>query len=245
MGVQIDKPSINASSSKYEIRNNKIIYPLSMIKNIGTLTAKHVIDEKNTNGEFKDFFDFVKRTYKLGKDVVKNIILSGALDCFGQTRKTYIENLDEAINYAELCSDLDDSLVAKPELKIFEEYTKDELIIHEEKIYGFYISNHPTSKYIFDNSITVDKLHKYFDKTIKIVLYFERKKDINTKKGEKMMFINASDSYGDIELTMFPSTYNKFFNIAFPGVYEVIGRVEKRFSKLQIIINDLKNVSDC
>ena len=38
----------------------------------------------------------------------------------------------------------------------------------------------------------------------------ERKKDINTKTGEKMMFINASDSYGEIELIMFPKVYNKY-----------------------------------
>ena len=242
LGVQIDKPNINISSSYYEIKNGKIVYPLSMIKNIGTLTARQIIDEKNNNGDFIDFFDFVKRVYKLGKDVVKNIILSGALDSFGDTRRTYVENLDEAINYAELCLSFDDSLVAKPELKKYEEYTKDELIIQEEKLYGFYMSNHPTSKYIFDNSITVDKLDKCFDKTIKIVLYFERKKDVNTKKGDKMMFINASDSYGDIELTMFPSVYNKYFNIIVPGVYEVVGKVEKRFSKLQIIINTLNKV---
>ena len=30
---------------------------------------------------------------------------------------------------------------------------------------------------IFENSITTDKLDKYFDKNIKIVLYFERKKE--------------------------------------------------------------------
>ena len=239
LGVQIDKPNINTSSVYYEINNGKIVYPLSMIKSIGTLTARQIIDDKNTNGPFNDFFDFVKRVYKLGKDVVKNIILSGALDSFGDTRRTYVENLDEAINYAELCNSFGESLVAKPELKKHEEYTKDELIAQEEKLYGFYISNHPTSKYIFDNSITVDKLDKYFDKTIKIVLYFERKKDINTKKGEKMMFINASDSYGDIELTMFPSVYNKYFNIVVPEVYEVVGKVEKRFAKLQIIINNI------
>lgn len=240
LGVEIIKPTINESSSCYEIKEGKIVYPFSMIKSVGILTARMVIEQRNNNGNFKDYFDFVKRTYKLGKDVIRNIILSGALDTFGETKKTYIENLSEVINYAELCQDLDEALVAKPELKRFEEYDKDELTRQEENLYGFYISNHPTSKYIFDNSITMDKLDKYFDKTIKMVLYFERKKDINTKTGEKMMFINASDLYGEVELVMFPKIYNKYFNIPVPGVYEVIGKVEKRFSKLQIVISDVK-----
>lgn len=73
-----------------------------------------------------------------------------------------------------------------------------------------------------------------------MVLYFERKKEIDTKTGEKMMFINASDSFGGIELVMFPRTYNNYFNIPIPGVYEITGKVEKRFSKLQIMLNTVK-----
>ena len=77
---------------------------------------------------------------------------------------------------------------------------------------------------------------------IEMVLYIERKKEINTKTNEKMMFLNASDSYGTVELVMFPKTYNKFFNIPIPGTYKVYGKVEKRFSKLQLVIFDIKKI---
>ena len=186
------------------------------------------------------YFDFIKRTYKTGIDVIKNVILSGALDFFGHTRKTLIENIDEAINYAELCSGLDENLVVKPELKEYEEYTQEELTKQEEKLYGFYISNHPTNRYISENSITTDKLNNYFDKNIEMTLYFERKKEVNTKSGDKMTFINASDAFGNAELVMFPKTYNKYFNIPIPGVYKIKGKVEKRFSKLQIVLYDVE-----
>ena len=89
---------------------------------------------------------------------------------------------------------------------------------------------------ITDNSITTKKVEKYFDRNIEMVLYFERKKEVDTKNGEKMMFISASDSFGNAELVMFPKTYNKFFNIPIPGVYKINGKVEKRFSKLQIVV---------
>ena len=75
-----------------------------------------------------------------------------------------------------------------------------------------------------------------------MVLYIERKKEIDTKTNEKMMFLNASDSYGEIELVMFPRTYNKFFGIPIPGVYQIKGKVEKRFSKLQIALYDIKKI---
>lgn len=240
LGVEIISPKINISGCKYIIKDEKLIYPLSLIKGIGNLTAKQIENERLNNGNFKSYLDFVKRTYKLGKDVLKNIILSGALDGFGKTRKTLVENLEDAINYAELCSDLDESLVLKPEIKEYEEYTKEELTKHEIALFGFYISNHPTSKYIKDNSITTNKLDNYFDKNVTMTLYFERKREIDTKNNEKMMFINASDSFGMIELVMFPKTYNKFFNIPVPSVYKITGKVEKRFSKLQIVLYDIE-----
>lgn len=240
LGVEIIKPTINNTSCNYEIIEGKIVYPLSMIKGIGTLTCRQIVDERVANGAFTSYFDFIKRTYKNGIDVIKNVILSGALDFFGHTRKTLIENIDEAINYAELCSGLDENLVVKPELKEYEEYTQEELTKQEEKLYGFYISNHPTNRYISENSITTDKLGNYFDKNVEMTLYFERRKEVNTKSGDKMMFINASDAFGNAELVMFPKTYNKYFNIPIPGVYKIKGKVEKRFSKLQIVLYDLE-----
>ena len=240
LGVEIIKPTINNTSCNYEIIEGKIVYPLSMIKGIGTLTCRQIVDERVKTGAFTSYFDFIKRTYKTGIDVIKNVILSGALDFFGHTRKTLIENIDEAINYAELCSGLDENLVVKPELKEYEEYTQEELTKQEEKLYGFYISNHPTNRYISENSITTDKLGNYFDKNVEMTLYFERRKEVNTKSGDKMMFINASDSFGNAELVMFPKTYNKYFNIPIPGVYKIKGKVEKRFSKLQIVLYDLE-----
>ena len=242
LDVSIKTPNINLSTDKYIILNNELLFPLSVVRAIGVLTAREIVNERNLNGNFTSYLDFVRRCYKLGRDVLRNLILSGALDIFNKTRRTLIENLNEAINYAELCYNLDESLVLKPEIEDYEEYSKDELTKQEIALFGFYISNHPTSKYITSNSITSNLLGKYFDKMIEMILYIERKKEINTKTNEKMMFLNASDSYGTVELVMFPKTYNKFFNIPIPGTYKVYGKVEKRFSKLQLVIFDIKKI---
>ena len=242
LDVSIKLPNINLSTDKYMILNNELLFPLSVVRAIGVLTAREIVNERNLNGNFTSYLDFVRRCYKLGRDVLRNLILSGALDIFNKTRRTLIENLNEAINYAELCYNLDENLVLKPEIEDYEEYSKDELTKQEIALFGFYISNHPTSKYITRNSITSNLLDKYFDKMIEMVLYIERKKEIDTKTNEKMMFLNASDSYGTVELVMFPKTYNKFFNIPIPGTYKVYGKVEKRFSKLQLVISDVKKI---
>ena len=244
LGVEIIKPNINTSIYEYKIDDQKIEYSLSMIKNIGTLTCKNIVKERLDNGEFTSYLDMVKRLYKLGKDVLRSIILSGSASCFNLNKKTMMENLDDAINYAELCQDLDENFVIKPEIKICDEYDDNLLTKYEEDLFGFYINNHPVSRYITDNSITISKIEKYFDKYISIVLYFERKKDIDTKNNEKMMFITASDVDGVIELIMFPREYHKYFNIVVPGIYKVNAKVEKRFSKFQLIINNIEKINE-
>ena len=238
--VKISNSDVNVSSYEYVINDDKLILPLSIIKQVGTLTAKEIVTERNNNGIYDSYIDFVKRNYKLGKSVISNLILSGSLDCFDLNKKTMIENLNDVMNYSELCTEIEEEYVLKPEITIYEEYEKEKLITYEKELLGFYLSNHPTSKYVTEGSITLDKIDKYFDKNIKIVLYFERKSVVETKKKDKMMFIDASDFNGNIKLVMFPKVYNEYFNIKVPGVYEVYGKVEKRFSDYQIVINNIK-----
>ena len=242
LGIKVIKPSINTASYEYKINDEKIEYSLAMIKGIGTLICRQIVNERLENGLYTSYLDAVKRLYKLGRKIIETLILSGCFDEFKISRKTMIENLDEAFNYAELAIDLDDSLIIEPVIKEYDEYSSQDLTNDELELYGMYLSNHPTNMYINDKSITTNKLNDYFDKNINIVLYFERKKQVDTKKGDKMMFITASDSYGKIDLVMFPKVYERFFDIKVPGIYSVYGKVEKRLSNMQIVITDVKNV---
>ncbi len=242
LNLKVIKPSINTSSCEYKISEGGIECAITAVKSVGTLSCRQIVSERSENGYYTSFLDFVKRNFKLGKDVITKLILAGLLDEFGYTRKTLVQNLENALNYAELTLDLDESLVMKPIIENYEEYTKEELAKQEEDLYGFYITNHPTNQYLSSGSITTNIISKYFDRNVSMVLYFEKKREISTKNGEKMMFITASDSYGMIELIMFPKTYQKYFGISFPGVYKISGKVEKRFSKMQIVLYNIEKV---
>ena len=78
---------------------------------------------------------------------IESLIKAGALSEFKLNKKTLMENLDELINYSSLCSDIDASLVLKPEINYYEEYSEAELMDVEYNTFGFYINNHPVSKY--------------------------------------------------------------------------------------------------
>ena len=241
LGIEIKKPSINTSSYEYKISDGKIEYSLAMVKGIGTLICRQ-IEEERKKGSFKSYLDVVLRLNKLGRSIIENLILSGCLDEFGLNKKTMMNNLDEAFNYADLAKDLDESLIIKPEIKEYDEYTNEELTKFELDLYGLYLTNHPTNKYISENSVTTNMINGYFDKNIKMILYFEKKRVIDTKNNDKMMFITASDSFGSIDLVIFPKEYERFFNLKLPSVYEVYGKVEKRLSKIQMVVSNIKKI---
>lgn len=239
--ISILMPDINKSNKEYTLEDKGIRFPLASIKNIGATISNIIIDERS-NGEYKDFTDFITRTYNKGvnKKVLTSLITSGCFDSFNN-RRTLIDNLDAFINYAELCKDLDSSLVDKPEFDIKEEYSKDELINMEYESFGFYLSMHPVQKYR-DNNITTKNIKNYFNKTITIYLLVDKKREINTKNNDKMLFLTGSDEYNSIELVVFPKVYERFYNITRGEVYKFLANVEKRNSSYQLIVKSIQNV---
>ena len=158
-------------------------------------------------------------------------------------KKTLIDNIDLIINYGELSKSMSDSYSLKPILEEKEEYDNSELSIFELDSFGFYLSNHPVSNYKckYQNIVDSKDIEMYFDKIIDIIVYVDRKNEIETKKKDKMCFINGSDEYGSLELVIFPDNYK---NLLFEksDILLVRGKVEKRFDKYQIIVSNLKKL---
>lgn len=236
---------INESADKYRLKDEKIVIPLTAIKGLGKETVTNVLNEREKS-TFKDYFDFIKRTYggKTNTKAIENLILSGALDSFGINRKTMIENLTFAIDYANLCSQIDESLVEKPEIIEKTEYTENELIKHEYELFGFYLKNHPVTKYKRDNMCTLKNISKYFDKIINVIVMIDTLKEATTKKKEKMAFLTVSDEHDKITVVIFPLVYKTIFGIKKGDIIKIIGRVEKRMSSYQLVANRIDKIEN-
>ena len=239
--IKVLEPSINISTNKYEIDNEKIICPLSVIKGVGAIGSNEIISMRK-DGLFVDIFDFMKRGYKnnISKKLMQNLIYAGCFSSFGYNKKTLIENLDNLFTYAELCQEEAIVKVEIPDVIEYKEYSKDELIDIEYKTFGFYIMDHPVSKYRSDNNINSMDVEYNFDKRVSIVLQISSIKEVVTKKNDVMAFVAAGDEFGVVDLTLFPDNYQKYNNIRVGNIIEIIGRVEKRFDRYQIIVNDLE-----
>lgn len=242
--IKVLLPNINISQNKYIAKNNEIICPLSIIRNVGTNVTNLIIKERE-KGKFKDFIDFCVRmnSQSINKKVITSIILSGAFDTFGYNKQTLVNNLDNVLNYVELSKDSGLIEIERPIIDEFKEYTKDELIKHELNIFGFYLTYHPVSKYkkdIFTNTLL---LEESTDKYIELVLEINNIKEIMTKKNDVMAFVKASDEYGTVDITLFPNVYQENKNLEIYDIIKIYGRVEKRFDNYQIIVSKLINLT--
>ena len=238
MNINICKPDINLSGSNYKVVNDKILLPFNIIKSIGT---SDLIVNAREDG-FKDYFDFVKKVNGrgIGKKTIELLIMSGCLDSFGINRHTMIENLDNAIDYSELASGVDDIFVSVPDLNMFNEYDSEELIKYEKDVFGFYLSDHPIVKY--NNSIKLIDLKDFFDKSVKLYLLVDEMMKIKTKDNSDMAFIVCSDETDNADLIIFPNKFKLLNDIKIGDIVNVYGRVEKRYDKYQILVNDIKKV---
>lgn len=245
--IEVEKPTISKSDSRYIVEDNKIIYPISNIKSIGTVVSD-TIKKAKLQGPFTDIYDCISRLYieGLGKKNLETLIMADVFKEFNYNRATLIYNLDSLFNYAELTKDIDPSLVMKPDIEIQNEYENSYLLEKEKEVFGFYLSSHPTTMYKKDNPycIPLNTVEKNFGKQVDTLILVDKIKTINTKKGDKMAFITGSDETTTLEYTLFPKTYNKYPDIQRGDLLKVRGNVERRLDQIQIIVDKIKRLTE-
>ncbi len=237
VGINVLTPDINISDSKFILEDNNLVFPLTSIKGVGNQYALKIISERE-KGEFLNIFDFTKRCNING--IMEELIFSGCLNSFGYNKKTLIDNLEKINNYSSL-GDLFDDDKFLPILDLKEEYDSKYLMEKEYDLFGFYLSNHPITSYKKKyNTIDLSNIPNYFDKIIDLVIYVDRIKEIDTKKGDKMCFITGSDEGSNIDVILFPKVYDN--SIKIHDILYLNGRVEKRHDKYQFVVNKIKEI---
>lgn len=243
--IKVLAPDINISESIYLINKGDIYAPLSIIRNVGNNIANTIINERK-NGLFTSFPDFAKRMYNksVNRKTIEALIKAGVFSSFGYNKKTLMLNLDNIMNYAELSSDNSLIEVAEPIIDITDEYTSDELINLEFESFGFYISNHPVSKYKDNNSLNTMKLENNTNNYINLILEVVSIKEVITKKNDVMAFVKARDEFKQIELTLFPDKYQEYNYLKNHDIINVYGKVEKRLDNYMLIVSKIKKLNE-
>ncbi len=214
--VIVYKPNVNISTNIFEVRSVGIFMPLQAIKGIGEAITNTIVDERGTNGLFKDYRDFKSRT-TLNSTILEALIFAGAFDCFGITKK---QMMDEKEVYSDIFAK---HLIDR--IEDHTEYSFQELQRKEYEYLGFNLE--------YDVFNTIEEKHKstkttYIKQNIgKAVISFQHQHEIKTKKEEHMLVGELSDGKTTFDFVIFPSDYKKIKSIENNKLYLIDYSIRK------------------
>ena len=164
LNIEILKPDINKSFTRFTVENNKIRFGLGSVKNVGVAVVDSIVKERNMNGPYKSFTDFCERVQDeaVNRKCIESLIKAGAFDKFGQTRSTLLASFEIIIDTIQSASkksykgqvsmfdlasmDNEDKEELKYSFIEHEEFEDKELLSMEKEMLGIYISGHPLEK---------------------------------------------------------------------------------------------------
>lgn len=277
MKISLRPPDVNESEMDFSIRYTneetddkvgEILYGLSAIKNVGEKAAMNIIYERNVNGQYTGFIDFLKRVdlRLVNKKCVENLIFSGAFDSIEPNRNKLFLNLERSTMYAQryatsqeakgqegLFGDSGNSKVVDQGYIIqeYEDFPESEKYNREKAAIGFYITGHPLSKYEKDIEKFIDinfaedpaelDLAKLKSVTMCGVINDSQVK--LSKKGNKFVVFNLVDFYGSGECVAFGNSYEtKSALFSNDNLVVVKGIPEENGDKIKLIVNEIYSI---
>ncbi len=230
MDIKILPPDVNVSLEKFSVDKGNIRFGIAGLKGVGT-NAAHAIIEAQKDGPFKNMVDFCERTgSKVNKRVLENLTKAGGFDAFGLHRSQVFAIYEQAFQMAQgtikdrergqaslfdMFGDEETSFSNDVDIPDIPEWDEQELLAYEKELLGLYVSGHPLG----DNA---QLIRKFSTHSIPEILNLELAdtpilcggmikefRPLRTKKGAKMAVIKIEDLTSEIEVVIFPKSYEK------------------------------------
>ncbi len=161
-GTEVLPPDINKSTAYFKTENGGLRFGLVGLKNVGLGVIDQIVNERNANGPFTSFEDFINRSIGFGinRRLVESLILSGSFDCFNINRRTYMAvfaDYMDRISSANKKKDnmqislfgtvLEEDEGLELEYPDLPEFSSKEKLTLEKTVLGIYLSGHPLADY--------------------------------------------------------------------------------------------------
>ncbi|MCB1214979.1 MAG: DNA polymerase III subunit alpha, partial [Deltaproteobacteria bacterium] len=227
-GLEVLPPDLNESFRYFSVTpKGRIRFGLAGVKGVGEAAITAIIEERKKSGPFKTFFEFCERVdlRRVNKKVIESLIKCGALDSIYSNRASLLDSLDEALRWGssrrkevalgqrsmfELLSREE----AEPKLSSISPMSESEKLKYEKEVLGFYISGHPLKPYqaqikglATHDSASLKTLGQ--KQEVSLCGVVSSLKEIRTKRGKRMAFINLEDLQGNTEVVIFNELFEK------------------------------------
>ncbi|MCC5876041.1 MAG: DNA polymerase III subunit alpha [Candidatus Sumerlaeia bacterium] len=140
---------------------NRVYYAMGAVKTVGTSMVRAIVAERENNGTFKSFQDFMMRvpTSAMNSRMVEALIKVGAFDSLHDNRAALMHIYPDLMEAAQQKqsddgTDMFDLGEAAEDLESFEtpipkveDWSDKDRANYEKEFLGFYLSEHPLNKY--------------------------------------------------------------------------------------------------
>ena len=220
LNVEIIRPSLNKCFAEFKAIDGKIYYGLGAIKNVGYEAISNIVKEREKNGKFTSFNNFIKRVdpKDVNKLQLEGLTKAGVFDEFYKDRNKIFTSIPKIIQKIKNMND--DKKTNQSSLFENNENTENnfeflpstpwkqkELLSEEFNSLGFFISDHPLNEFkeafnqlniiTYDQFINSDKSEGLVSGTIMAI---QEKK---SAKGTPYGIVKFSDNKGEFELFLF------------------------------------------
>jgi len=220
LNIEIIRPSINKSFAEFKAFDGKLFYGLGAIKNVGFEAVSNIVMEREKNGKFNSFINFIKRvdSKDVNKLQLEGFVKAGVFDEFDEDRSKILNSIPKIIQKIKNINDdklnNQSNLFEKQDNKNEEfnylphtPWKKKELLTEEFKSLGFYLSDHPLNEHedIF-KQLKISTYNQFYESNDSeslvagtIMSIIEKK----SAKGTPYGIVKFSDQKGEFELFLF------------------------------------------
>ncbi len=233
MGITVLPPDVNQSYATFSAVGDDIRFGLSAVRNVGTQVVADIVKARTEHGNFESFTDFLDKVPAsvCNKRTIDSLIKAGAFDSCGQRRRALSAVHEQAIDSVVgvkkqeatgqfdlfgAASDMGDAVrVAVPDL---EEWDKRTLLNFERDMLGLYVSDHPLSG--LDQALRSHSSHQVLSATtshgvregdqVTFAGLLTRVDRRIAKSGNAYGIVALEDMTGEVEISFFGRTYEKY-----------------------------------
>jgi DNA polymerase III subunit alpha len=233
---------------------------MGAVKNVGqgpvdAILAARKQDEVET--PFRDINDFIQRADLriVGKRALECLIKVGALDSFG-TRAGLLACLEQmaaasashfkAAESGQLSMFGGDSGIQAESIRLENiETDRKDTLAWERELLGLYLSDHPLSAHadlltraVSHNAVTLNDAGN--QERVRVAGLVVSARAFRTKTGKMMGFVSLEDLAGNIELVVFPKTWDKFRHLCEEGQVVVVNGKADGTTPPKVLVDDIK-----
>ena len=228
MDIEIIPPCVNRSLATFDVVDQKLVYALGALKNVGGEAMQLIVDARNAGNEgqgksqgkeFVTLYDFARRVdlKKVGKRPLEMLARAGAFDLLDTNRRRVFESLEALVQYSAAIHEQKASSqvslfgeagedLPEPRLSPVGDWVASERLMEEQKAIGFFLSGHPLDDYA--SALKRKKIGTIADAhakaeaegaaVVKVGVMVSGFREMKSGKGTRYFRMNISDSSGQL-----------------------------------------------